>query len=150
MTGTGAQSRIGGIAATAIDCRITNCVNLCTVTQTGSSIEGTGGIAGFLVFQNGYKQSEILLISDCYNLGTVTGYDIGGGIAGYISCPFGLELISNCYNAGQITGTLTDEITASGSNYFSNCYYLSDTDKAPRSKNRRRICRRHGAETADQ
>ena len=134
MTGTGAQSRIGGIAATAIDCRITNCVNLCTVTQTGSSIEGTGGIAGFLVFQNGYKQSEILLISDCYNLGTVTGYDIGGGIAGYISCPFGLELISNCYNAGQITGTLTDEITASGSNYFSNCNYLSDTDKAPAAR----------------
>ncbi len=122
VTGTGQNARVGGIAGMVEDGLVANCANLCTVENNGNG--ETGGIAGYVQCISGYQKS-IVLIRDCYNVGTVTGANCVGGIAGQVDQP---NCIFNCYNAGQITGKYTGEITASGSRYFSNCYYLSDTD----------------------
>jgi hypothetical protein len=93
-------------------------------------------------------------ITNCYNMGNVTGNSNVGGITGYINS----SAIINCYNAGSISGNniaggITGSIngangrvvncynsgSVSGNRYFgsivgnlscgclANCYYLTDT-----------------------
>lgn len=119
---TGQNARVGGIAGAVDDGLVANCANLCIVENKGSG--SAGGIAGYVYCVEGY-QSSLVLISDCYNVGTITGANFVGGIAGRVDF---YSYISNCYNAGQITGQNTGEITADVSDHLLNCYYLSDTD----------------------
>ena len=131
VTGTGQTGKsvhVGGIAGLVYDGLVANCANLCIVENKGGGY--TGGIAGYVKCVDGYQNSAVL-ISDCYNVGTITGANRVGGIAGGVDY---FSHISNCYNAGQITGTYTGEIKADGSDHLHNCYYLSDTDTDPAAR----------------
>ena len=130
VTGTGQTGRnvyVGGIAGMVDDCLVANCANLCIVENNGGG--SAGGIAGYVKCVEGY-QGSLVLISDCYNVGTITGANHVGGIAGRVEL---FSYISNCYNAGQITGKYTGEITAYA-DHLLNCYYLSDTDTDPAAR----------------
>ena len=131
VTGTGQTGKsvhVGGIAGCVDDGLVANCANLCIVENKGGGY--TGGIAGYVKCVDGYQNSAVL-ISDCYNVETITGANRVGGIAGGVDF---FSHISNCYNAGQITGTYTGEIKADGSDHLHNCYYLSDTDTDPAAR----------------
>ena len=131
VTGTGQTGKsvhVGGIAGWVYDGLVANCANLCIVENKGGGY--TGGIAGYVECVDGYQNSAVL-ISDCYNVGTITGANRVGGIAGGVDF---YSHISNCYNAGQITGTYTGEIKAGDSEHLHNCYYLSDTDTDPAAR----------------
>ena len=128
VTGTGKSVHVGGIAGWVYDGLVANCANLCIVENKGGGY--TGGIAGYVECVDGYQNSAVL-ISDCYNVGTITGANRVGGIAGGVDF---YSHISNCYNAGQITGTYTGEIKAGDSEHLRNCYYLSDTDTDPAAR----------------
>ena len=64
----------------------------------------------------------VLIVRDCYNVGSITGRH-AGGIIGQCSWH---ETISNCYNAGTVTGTANAGaiIGSYSSDKISNCYYL--------------------------
>ena len=109
---------------------ITNCSNKGVVRGRG---ENVGGIVG-----NGYENREQSMISNCYNTGTVEGYQYVGGIAGLgyniqTSCNSGVILgisyvggiagnvvssMSNVYNVGTVTadGGYVGGVAASAKN----------------------------------
>ena len=107
----------GGIAGGADGGTFENCANLCVV-QSDSTEGGTaGGIIGFAL-----NMDYVLIVRDCYNVGSITGRH-AGGIIGQCSWH---ETISNCYNAGTVTGTANAGaiIGSYSSDKISNCYYL--------------------------
>lgn len=59
-------------------------------------------------------------LEDCYNLGTITGGEPAGGIAGGV----GGGSITNCYNAGTVSGTSSvNVIKGENSNGISSCFF---------------------------
>lgn len=66
-----------------------------------------GGIAG----------DNLGEISDCYNIGDVSGASLTGGIAGKNTLA-----VMRCYNAGTVTGC---GIVEQNNDYVSNCFYLN-------------------------
>ena len=108
---------------------IDSCVNAATVTSTGSAA------AGILGNGNG----QVYTVSNCLNMGDITGSKSVGGIVGYGRANAGVEInIEACVNTGAITsasstdaekscaiasfgGTARDTLTAYG------CYYLTGT-----------------------
>lgn len=107
----------GGIAGGADGGTFENCANLCVVQSDSTEGGTTGGIIGFAL-----NMDYVLIVRDCYNVGSITGRH-AGGIIGQCSWH---ETISNCYNAGTVTGTAS--VGAIIGNYSSNkiynCYYL--------------------------
>ena len=81
---------LGGIVGYACG-SVSECANYGTVTASGDCYGGIGGIAGVL---------EASTITNCYNLGHITGVRRTAGIVGIAS-----GTITNCYNAGTITCT---------------------------------------------
>ena len=88
---------------------VKECYNIGNIKSTGSYV---GGIVGFGVIP-GY-------LEDCYNLGTITGGEPAGGIAGGV----GGGSITNCYNAGTVSGTSSvNVIKGENSNGISSCFF---------------------------
>lgn len=124
----------GGIAGGADGGTFENCANLCVVQSDSTEGGTTGGIIGFAL-----NMDYVLIVRDCYNVGSITGRH-AGGIIGQCSWH---ETISNCYNAGTVTGTANAGaiIGSYSSDKISNCYYLDGSvirkgrgDKASISK----------------
>jgi len=107
----------GGIAGGADGGTFENCANLCVVQSDSTEGGTTGGIIGFAL-----NMDYVLIVRDCYNVGSITGRH-AGGIIGQYSWH---ETISNCYNAGTVTGTANAGaiIGSYSSDKISNCYYL--------------------------
>ena len=107
----------GGIAGGADGGTFENCANLCVVQSDSTEGGTTGGIIGFAL-----NMDYVLIVRDCYNVGSITGRH-AGGIIGQCSWH---ETIRNCYNAGTITGTANVGaiIGSYSSDKISNCYYL--------------------------
>ena len=107
----------GGIAGGADGGTFENCANLCVVQSDSTEGGTTGGIIGFAL-----NMDYVLIVRDCYNVGSITGRH-AGGIIGQCSWH---ETISNCYNAGTVTGTASVGaiIGNPGTNKIYNCYYL--------------------------
>lgn len=107
----------GGIAGGADGGTFENCANLCVVQSDSTEGGTTGGIIGFAL-----NMDYVLIVRDCYNVGSITGRH-AGGIIGQCSWH---ETISNCYNAGTVTGTANAGaiIGSYSSDKISNCYYL--------------------------
>ena len=107
----------GGIAGGADGGTFENCANLCVVQSDSTESGTTGGIIGFAL-----NMDYVLIVRDCYNVGSITGRH-AGGIIGQCSWH---ETISNCYNAGTVTGTANAGaiIGSYSSDKISNCYYL--------------------------
>ena len=107
----------GGIAGGADGGTFENCANLCVVQSDSTEGGTTGGIIGFAL-----NMDYVLIVRDCYNVGSITGRH-AGGIIGQCSWH---ETISNCYNAGTVTGTANVGaiIGRYSSDKISNCYYL--------------------------
>ena len=112
-----------------------SCVNAANVTATGANdCTNFGGIIG-----NGNGNS--VEISNCLNLGEITGYRYVGGILGRGKANEGVVVtVTGCINVGQVTSTfvtLTNEgaacaiadfgSTARTSITSANCYYLRGT-----------------------
>ncbi|MBT9673396.1 hypothetical protein GPK89_01405 [Gemmiger formicilis] len=138
----------GGIAGGADGGTFENCANLCVVQSDSTEGGTTGGIIGFAL-----NMDYVLIVRDCYNVGSITGRH-AGGIIGQCSWH---ETISNCYNAGTVTGTANAGaiIGSYSSDKISNCYYLDGSvirkgrgDKASIAKTATGICRRHSAGAA--
>ena len=108
----------GGIAGGADGGTFENCANLCVVQSDSTEGGTTGGIIGFALSQ-GYER----IVRDCYNVGSITGRNVGGIIG---QCGGWIGTISNCYNAGTVTGTANVGaiICNYSSDKISNCYYL--------------------------
>lgn len=107
----------GGIAGGADGGTFENCANLCVVQSDSTEGGTTGGIIGYAL-----NMDYVLIVRDCYNVGSITGRH-AGGIIGQCSWH---ETISNCYNAGTVTGTANAGaiIGSYSSDKISNCYYL--------------------------
>ena len=106
-------TRVGGIVGyfAYYSGFINMCYNNGNVTANGNYV---GGISG-----DNYNGT----ISDCYNIGVISGKSSAGGISGTNNN----GSISNCYNAGSVTGTGTligGVLGHSGNKDLKNCYYL--------------------------
>ena len=90
-TGTvnGYESAAGLIGMTGPTGVVDSCYNACDVSEAGTD----GGYIGGIVGENNGT------IMNCYNTGTVSGWDAIGGVA---SVNYGS--IENCYNTGTISG----------------------------------------------
>lgn len=118
---------------------IEGCVNAATVTATGNSGASVGGILG-----NANK--KIVTVTDCLNIGNISGYQYVGGIIGYGLGEENAESLSaitltSCVNVGIIKTTFNGKsdigkacgITCFGNNKIKsvivaeNCLYASGT-----------------------
>lgn len=115
-----------GYEASTATATFTRCFNAGNVKATESSSTGkAGGILGL-----SYKT----VITDCYNVGDVSGYYVGG-LAGSLSTSYS-STISNVYSTGVVTatsskytGTLFGCTSATSSSSYisiSNAYALED------------------------
>lgn len=93
---------VGGIIGDMMSANITNSYNAGTVESTSSSV---GGIVGTYMV---HTVDPNLIISNCYNSGTVKGKSVVGGIAGGAGSSSGSQRLIKSYNIGSVTGT--DEI----------------------------------------
>ena len=117
-------TNVGGIVGRASGITLQNCYNnACKVTGTDSYI---GGIVGSLTAGSS--------ISNCHNIGTVTGSDSVGGIAGEVNYP---SAATNCYNTGSVSGSSNVVSSAvvidpddpnCDPNCITNCYYLAESE----------------------
>ena len=89
VTGTG---YVGGVAG-YVDQAISTSSNAGTVTATGNNV---GGVVG-QVQANGSTA-----MTECYNVGSVSGSSLVGGLAGNL---YNGGTISDCYNTGSVTAT---------------------------------------------
>lgn len=116
VTVSNGGGRIAGILGYAVyAASVTSCSNSGNIDGGSSSSYSSyiGGILGY-----GYY----IACSDCYNTGSVKGYQYVAGIAGMCSTS------TNCYNIGSVSGDSTKLYgVAYGISSFSNCYYLSGT-----------------------
>lgn len=76
---------------------IFECVNFGMVS---SKVKCTGGIVGYA---GGNGSASRAYIYNCYNVGTVTGGELGAGIIGEASYDGGITHIYNCYNIGNVS-----------------------------------------------
>ena len=154
----GAAFQAGGIVGSAFCSEIENCANLALVD--GSCV--IGGIAGDLYFSElrcsynaadvrtvfepdfveedgftvggicGYAEGEGVVISDCYNAGTVSGSFNAGGLCGVLD---GNAQVVRCYSAeltiGQLgADALIGAIAPEASAGTENCLYLASESGA--------------------
>ena len=117
-------SHVGGISGHG---GVLNCHNTASVSVTFDSncSVGVGGING----HDGFSK-----ISNCYNLGNVSGSNTSGSTDVGGICGMGIkDSISNCYNYGDVSSTSNREAYAGGiggsngitplySCFISNCY----------------------------
>lgn len=134
-------SYAGGIAGFN-NSKITNCYNVGTIKGiyvggiTGGDIGGninnsyntgiisgsySGGIVGSLDSGSALPSSKSSKVYDCYNIGSVSGSDISGGIAGSIEVR---GSISTCYNIGIVSGNTAGGIVGAAEGKISDSYYL--------------------------
>ena len=96
----GSGFRIGGIVGQAYDnSTVTYCYNTGDVRGigTGTGSNSIGGIAGIV---NGNVSVNLSVVSNCYNLGNVSGTRVGG-VVGQLN----RAVLVNCYNAGTVSGS---------------------------------------------
>ncbi len=112
----------GGILAVAnhkANVTVTNCVFAGTINS--SVRECVGGMVG-----NFWKDGNSLAITNCVNMGSITGKDYVGGILGGANY---LTTIQNCVNLGRINGgsNVADILGGmnSGSLTLANCFYIN-------------------------
>ena len=113
-------SDIGGIIGSneGTPLTISNCYNRATVTNASE----TGGIVG----RNRYSNNS-LMITDCYNMGYISGYSSGGLVGGNENNTI---TITNSYNAGTIEeGEYASAIIGRNESpsllTINNCHYLN-------------------------
>lgn len=89
---------VGGIAGVSYS-SISESYNLGNIKAYGnnSNVACIGGIIGL--------NSGSIKLSDCYNIGSVEGYNGIGGIVGFANGLNSMVTITNCYNIGTIKGT---------------------------------------------
>ena len=126
------RKNIGGIVGLIVDsATVTNCVNYGSIIGESPISNGLdmGGIVG-CVWNNG---KNIVVISNCYNAGTVhgNGYNVAG-ICGHMN---GGKL-KNCFNTGNISATNTAAVAAFVAETAGNCdiygidgYFTTTKDK---------------------
>ena len=126
------RKNIGGIVGLIVDsATVTNCVNYGSIIGESPISNGLdmGGIVG-CVWNNG---KNIVVISNCYNAGTVhgNGYNVAG-ICGHMN---GGKL-KNCFNTGNISATNTAAVAAFVAETAGNCdiygidgYFTATKDK---------------------
>lgn len=108
-----AANKAGGIAGTISGSRIEDSHSDTDVTGGSNYMSGTGGIVGSI---------SSTTIKRSINTGSVSGLDMTGGIAGYVSSSSRIE---NCYSTGSVrgvnhTGGLTGKLY--GPQTVHNCY----------------------------
>ncbi len=105
----------GGIIAGCGNSIISSCYNKGTVIGEGNYV---GGIIG-----NPYGEDG--KITNCYNIGAISGVQYVGGISGTSK-----RIIENCYNAGEIIASQDNVGGITGLNYYGgiirNCYNVRD------------------------
>ena len=118
-TYSGSRSfNIGGVVGyqDSSNCEVTQCFNLATIDNNGTSTVKAGGIVG----------NAQGTITECFNQGTITSGTTSASVsyAGGITGQGGT--ISNCYNKGSVTAQAeTNDITDS------NNYNIISTDDDP-------------------
>ncbi|MBO5379077.1 MAG: MBL fold metallo-hydrolase [Clostridia bacterium] len=95
------RKNIGGIVGLIVDsATVSNCVNYGSINGVNPISKGLdmGGIVG-CIWNDG---KSLVVVSDCYNAGTVyaQGYN-AGGICGHLNG----GRFENCFNTGEITAT---------------------------------------------
>ena len=126
-TGNAAGGLVGHVGANGFDfiedtpaLIVDSCVNAAEVTA-----EGKNSVGGIL----GNANTKNVTITNCLNIGDVTGKNNVGGMIGYC-LGVGEISIDGCVNAGTITGT-GDNVAAiaafntSETKTATNCYYLN-------------------------
>lgn len=115
-TSTYAAGIVGYLYGTSIvRGSVTRCANAGEISS--GEYNFTGGIAGYTYYTS---------ISDCYNVGSVSGKR-AGGIVGQTGSS---DQVSNCYNAGQVTCTVEGSYNYGAAiiGYYMgtafNCYYV--------------------------
>lgn len=94
VIGNGTYSQyIAGIVGHAFGTEVTECWNTGVVTAIGASAKYIGGVTGSV--------TNTGLITECYNLGLVTGTNHVGGVCGYVGTG---DRILKSYNKGIVTG----------------------------------------------
>jgi hypothetical protein len=120
---------VGGIAGytnadTGVGATIDRCANFATVYSASTY---AGGITG-------YMAGSLTNLSNCYNVGDITGVTSNvGGVVGYIST---IGSITNIYNIGEVSGPATSTCACVGStqaktkvsNAYSTKEYTLNTD----------------------
>lgn len=113
---------IAGVSTTDTAITIRNCVNNAAITKaakTKAGTEGTGGIIG-----NQYGSAGVgAKIENCVNLGSISGINNIGGIAGYVRA-----LTVGCVNKGSVYGQNVGGITGANYGRILQCYNLADID----------------------
>lgn len=111
------QAHVGGLVGYAgVGSEIINCINSAAICACGDTESGNntraGGIVGSLVI--GRTHIGNILISNCYNVGTVTAggghTPLVGGICGWIQNNSDNQEVNqisifNCYNVGEVSVT---------------------------------------------
>ncbi|MGN0441521.1 MAG: GLUG motif-containing protein [Acutalibacteraceae bacterium] len=114
-----ARSFVGGVCGcNGYNCTITNCYNTGEVIGADNHV---GGVCGYN--KNGK-------IDNCYNTGTVGGFNYVGGVCGenyfYYGEQYYYGKIDNCYNTGKVSGPGSYIGGVCGSNgdrgTITNCY----------------------------
>lgn len=95
LNGCGQISHMAGILG-----KLTTNANITSCYNKGNFIAPTGYTAAGIVSYT-YGNIQKLVISNCYNVGTVWGKTEAGGIVGEVDAPITTE-ITNCYNTGTI------------------------------------------------
>ena len=104
VTASASSSYGGGLLGNGMGTiTITNCINAAAVTSSEAA-----GLVGIFTAQD---QTDILTITGCANLGTVTAKSLRAGIIGQIN---GVGLISDCYNAGEIKSSEAEDYAYAG------------------------------------
>lgn len=126
------RKNIGGIVGLIVDsATVTNCVNYGSIIGESPISNGLdmGGIVG-CVWNDG---KNIVVISNCYNAGSVhgNGYNVAG-ICGHING----GKFKNCFNTGNISATDTATVAAFVAETAGNCniygidgYFTATNDK---------------------
>ena len=114
---------------------IDSCVNAASVTATSSKGTSVAGILG-----NGNQ--KIVSITNCLNMGDISGYNSVGGILGFgkvdrestSSDPTSSVSVSNCINTGKIVASsgkscsiVSFDKSSADATLAENCYYVSGT-----------------------
>ncbi len=93
------------------------------MTGQAKTQANVGGVCGI----------SVSMISNCYNIGSVTGQANGIAYVGGV-CGSSDRMISNCYNAGSVTGqagenTYIGGVCGSNRSDITDCFYLAGTAK---------------------
>ena len=85
--------------------------NEASVTASGAN---GGGILGVDMYSH-----AVITMKNCYNAGTITSGNEGGGISGWLGDN---AVLTNVYNMGTVNGNNSDKFARGGSQNKTNCY----------------------------